>query len=411
MHTEVREFEDVRLRGENSTKLVFSRIPQSQWATLVHQFLSLTVAHLSAPFSGGSSANFADRADLPYFTQKHEELWIFCYLDAFSLIGSSWSKLGAVGTILLLPWLSLGDEICSLSKLVFVGLQDLGTGRLGLSSLGCSVLIPLICFDSFCGEILGGCFKYCWYECRKLGLGSYPNTQMVIYSQLERSRACDWGNTPALPPSLSSRKGFASSSSWRCEQSNGVSGFRCVGARGKRKRRRTDEIDLVFLFAGATCCCSMLVRAGGGSLMVEWCDEGECCNGFEFLRENNVDTDVFLLRGGREDVEDEDGGGSACVSGGDLRCGDGWLPMRMAREKDDSVRGRRLLMVLALVVTSSAVALMVVNGDDGEIVVVATGLSSLHDCSRSDEDDDDDGGTTESMVAAIDGATARVDGW
>ncbi|WVZ24777.1 hypothetical protein V8G54_003321 [Vigna mungo] len=136
----------------------------------------------------------------------------------------------------------------------------------------------------------------------------------------------------------------------------------------QEENTREDEL-MKLIWCSSLCCCSMLVRASGGSLMAEWCDEGGCCNGFE--SKIDVDTNRFLLLSGREEFgEDEYGGDGACVSSDDLHCGDDWLPARMAREEDDSVRGRRLLMVLALVVTGFAVALMVVNGDDDEIVVV-----------------------------------------
>ncbi|WVZ14625.1 hypothetical protein V8G54_012191 [Vigna mungo] len=232
-------------------------------------------------------------------------------------------------------------------------------------------------------------------------------------------------NTPALAPSLSLRKGFPSSPSRCCKQSSGVSGFQYGGERGKCERGRTDEIDLVFLFAGATqkqmgfmdegvgvqCWCELLVvsvvRASSS------CARSNAILGFWFgFACPKVMLTLMRSCFAVEEKscgEDEDGGGGACVSSW-WRCGDGWLPARMTREEDDSVRGRRLLMGLALVVTGSTVVLIVVNGDDGEIVVVATGLSSLHGCSRSDEDDDDDdGGAAESMMTIMDGVTTRVD--
>ncbi|KOM30027.1 hypothetical protein LR48_Vigan845s005500 [Vigna angularis] len=126
----------------------------------------------------------------------------------------------------------------------------------------------------------------------------------------------------------------------------------------------------------------MLVRAASGSLMAEW-------------SESDVDTDAFLLRGGREElrlcsfdfqVEKMKMVAATHVLAAktyavemvgyqrEWHAGKMIVFVEEGREKRD---GSRLLMVLALVVTGYAAALMVVNGDDGEIVV------SLHDCFRS----------------------------
>ncbi|WVY90808.1 hypothetical protein V8G54_036322 [Vigna mungo] len=102
--------------------------------------------------------------------------------------------------------------------------------------------------------------------------------------------------------------GFVYSTLRRYEQSDGVSGeLNSSCTRRKRKRTRTDQIDLVFLFANAMhkrmsfmdegvvrCCGAMKV---GAAMALSSCARSNAILGF-----CDVDTDAFLLCGGTEEL-------------------------------------------------------------------------------------------------------------
>ncbi|WVZ25667.1 hypothetical protein V8G54_004211 [Vigna mungo] len=208
----------------------------------------------------------------------------------------------------------------------------------------------------------------------------------IVHSSL-LIRVSDWGNTPALAPSLSSRKGFASSPLRHYEQSDSVSGelnsFLDFDVEAREENAREDELMKLIW------CSSLQVRHINewvSWMKVLFFNAGANCwwwvlQWLRVLAREVMRFCVFGLWFGFAGGEDEDGGDGACASSDNLRYGDGWLPARMAREEDDSVMGRRLLMVLTLVVTDFAMVLMVVNGDDGEIVTVAM-LDDAHNNQR-----------------------------
>ncbi|KOM33266.1 hypothetical protein LR48_Vigan01g282200 [Vigna angularis] len=75
----------------------------------------MTVMRLSPPPSGGLSANFADRTDLSYLTQRCEELDIFGCPNTTSLIWSFWRRARSCGNS---PSSSLGLLPSSISTIV-----------------------------------------------------------------------------------------------------------------------------------------------------------------------------------------------------------------------------------------------------------------------------------------------------
>ncbi|WVY94664.1 hypothetical protein V8G54_033752 [Vigna mungo] len=171
-------------------------------------------------------------------------------------------------------------------------------------------------------------------------------------------RASYWRNTPALALSLSSREGFVSSPPRRCEQFYGVSGelnsFLDFNVEVREENAKEDELMKLIW-----CCCSMLVRAVGGSLMAECCDEVLAREVMQLLV-FGLDLQVEKMK--MVAVAHVLATATCAVEMIGYRRE--WHAMKMIvsmEEGREKRGGLRLLMVLALVVTGSIMAVAVLN--------------------------------------------------